>query len=376
MQYRREGTGGDFAQGQSGGGGVIAESGYQTAREFDGEGNFDIADRDRVLELLGLFEIAIGLAPGDGTVPGEALGGLGQVFVFAQQGASQVEPLGFLGIAGAGHMTYKYASLCLKSRTLSSPSVLLRLSIRGHSLKLEVIFCVQAVISPLLANIYLHLLDRLWAKKCGSLGVLIRYADDFVVMAPTESKAKEALRQIQFVMSKLGLVLHPEKTRMVDLRRGKGSFVFLGCTIRKKRSILRNPRAYYMHRWPSPKATKRLRDRVREISGKRGSREDVKQIIAKLNPVLRGWGNYFRTGTCRREFPKMDDYVFARLTRWQHRRGSQRAQRRTRWTGAELYGMGLYQLRRTVRYAAQAAPVRSSLSRVRENRTHGLKGVC
>ena len=84
-----------------------------------------------------------------------------------------------------------------------------------------------------------------------------RYADDFVVMSPTESKAKEALRQIQFVMNKLGLVLHPEKTRMVDLRRGKGSFVFLGCTIRKKRSILRNPRAYYMHRWPSPKVNAR-----------------------------------------------------------------------------------------------------------------------
>ena len=79
MQYRREGTGGNFAQGQSGGSGIIAESVYQTAREFDGEGNFDIADRDWVLELLGLFEIAIGLAPGEGTVPGEALGGLGQV---------------------------------------------------------------------------------------------------------------------------------------------------------------------------------------------------------------------------------------------------------------------------------------------------------
>src|SRR5690349_23469284 len=67
------------------------------------------------------------------------------------------------------------------------------------------------VISPLLANIYLHLLDRIWAAKCGSLGVLIRYADDFVVMSPTEAKAKEALRQIEFVMSKLGLTLHPEK---------------------------------------------------------------------------------------------------------------------------------------------------------------------
>jgi group II intron reverse transcriptase/maturase len=232
------------------------------------------------------------------------------------------------------------------------------------------------VISPLLANIYLHLLDRLWANKCGSLGVLIRYADDFVVMAPTESKAKEALRQIQFVMSKLGLVLHPEKTRMVDLRRGKGSFVFLGCTIRKKRSILRNPRAYYMHRWPSPKATKRLRDRVREITNKRASGADVKQIIAKLNPVLRGWGNYFRSGTSSREFLKMDSFVYERLVRWLYRRGGQRATRWVRWTAEQFHGMGLYRLRGTVRYPAQAASVRSSLSRVRENRTHGLKGVC
>jgi len=232
------------------------------------------------------------------------------------------------------------------------------------------------VISPLLANIYLHLLDRLWARKCGSLGVLIRYADDFVVMSTTESKAKEALRQIQFVMSKLGLVLHPEKTRMVNLRRGKGSFVFLGCTIRKKRSILRNPRAYYMHRWPSPKAMKRLRDRVREITNSQNSGADVKQIIAKLNPVLRGWANYFRSGTTSREFLKVDRFVYARLVRWLYRRGGQRPGRWEKWTSERLWGMGLYRLRGTVRYPAQAASVRSSLSRVRENRTHGLKGVC
>lgn len=230
------------------------------------------------------------------------------------------------------------------------------------------------VISPLLANIYLHLLDRLWAAKCGSLGVLIRYADDFVVMTTTESKAKEALRQIQFVMSKLGLVLHPEKTRMVELRRGKGSFVFLGCTIRKKRSILRNPRWYFMHRWPSPKATKRLRDRVREITDARQSGKDVKQVIAELNPVLRGWGNYFRTGTCSREFLKMDGFVYRRITRWFYRRGGQRVTKQAPWTGQQLQSMGLYRLRGHVRYAAQATPVRSSVSRVRENRTHGLKG--
>ena len=230
------------------------------------------------------------------------------------------------------------------------------------------------VISPLLANLYLHLLDRIWAAKCGSLGVLIRYADDFVVMTPTESQAKEALRRIEFVMNKLGLTLHPEKTRMVDLRRGKESFVFLGCTIRKKRSILRNPRCHFMHRWPSPKARQRLRDRVREITDRRASGQDVKQIIATLNPVLRGWGNYFRTGTCRREFHRMDDYVYRRLLCWLYRRGGQRATRSIKWTPAHFYRMGLYQLRGTVRYAAQASPIRSSVSCVRENRMHSLKG--
>jgi RNA-directed DNA polymerase len=232
------------------------------------------------------------------------------------------------------------------------------------------------VISPLLANIYLHLLDRLWAKKCGSLGVLIRYADDFVVMSPTESKAKEALRQIQFVTNKLGLVLHPEKTRMVDLGRGKGSFVFLGCTIRKKRSILRNPRRKYMQRWPSPKAMKRVRARVHELTEARRSGNDVKQVIAKLNPVLRGWGNYFRTGNADRKFNQLDTYVYQRLVRWMLRRGGQRKGRLEKWSHDRFVAMGLYRLRGTVKYPVQATQRRSSLSRVQENCTHGLKGVC
>jgi group II intron reverse transcriptase/maturase len=196
------------------------------------------------------------------------------------------------------------------------------------------------VISPLLANIYLHLLDRIWAKKCGSLGVLIRYADDFVVMCTTESKAKEALRQVQFVTNKLGLVLHPEKTRMVELTRGKGSFVFLGCTIRKKRSILRNPRRHYMQRWPSPKAMKRVRTRVHELTDPRHSGEDVKQVIAKLNPVLRGWGNYFRTGNADRKFNQLDSYVYERLARWMVRRVGQRKGRVEKWSHDRFVAMG------------------------------------
>src|SRR5713101_1132804 len=172
------------------------------------------------------------------------------------------------------------------------------------------------VISPLLANIYLNKLDRIWAARCSQLGILIRYADDFVAMCGTESRAREALRRIGLVMNRLGLTLHPAKTRLVDLRRGKETFVFLGCTIRKKRSIQRNPRWHFMQRWPSPKATKKLRDRVHELTDSRHSGKDVKQIIAKLNPVLWGWGNYFRTGNAELKFNQLDSYVYRRLVGW------------------------------------------------------------
>ena len=82
------------------------------------------------------------------------------------------------------------------------------------------------MISPLLANIYLNKLDRIWAARCTSLGVLVRYADDFVALCRTESQAKEALRRIGLAMNRLGLKLHPEKTRMVDLRRARRALCF------------------------------------------------------------------------------------------------------------------------------------------------------
>ena len=230
------------------------------------------------------------------------------------------------------------------------------------------------VISPLLANIYLNKLDRIWAARCSQLGILVRYADDFVAMCGTESRAREARRRIGLVMSRLGLTLHPAKTRLVDLRHGKESFVFLGCTIRKKRSIQRNPRRHFVQRWPSPKATKKLRDRVRELTSARQSGKDVKQIIAELTPVLRGWGNYFRTANADREFIKMDAFVYRSLLRWHYRRGGQRRAKRSLFSSKQLYGMGLHRLMGTVKYLSQATPRRSSLSRVPENGTHGLKG--
>jgi RNA-directed DNA polymerase len=215
------------------------------------------------------------------------------------------------------------------------------------------------VISPLLANIYLHELDRIWAEKYQSLGILVRYADDLVVMSQTESKVKEAHKRVSAVMEELGLTLHPEKTHIVDLRHGKESFVFLGCQIRQCRSILRNPRKSFMQRWPSPKAMNKIRTRVRELTDKRRSGvKDVTQLITDLNPVLRGWGNYFRTGNAERRFNQMDGYVYRRLCGWMYRRGGQRGPRRlVHWTGQRFYDMGLYELKGTVRYPTQATPV-------------------
>jgi len=232
------------------------------------------------------------------------------------------------------------------------------------------------VISPLLANIYLDELDRYWEHECRQLGILVRYADDFVVMCGNESQAKEALRRVRAHLDELGLKLHPDKTRLVDLRRGREGFTFLGCTVRKRRSIQRNPRWHFMHRWPAPKAMKRIRRRVHELTAaEQSGASDVKEIIDALNPVLRGWANYFRTGTASREFHRLDEYVYERLLRWLWRRGGQRTRfRAERWPRERLYGMGLEMLRREVRYPTQAAPRRPSVSRVRENCTHGLKG--
>jgi group II intron reverse transcriptase/maturase len=230
--------------------------------------------------------------------------------------------------------------------------------------------------ATLLANIYLNVLDRVWVSRCSHLGILVRYADDFVVMCRREVQAKEALRCVRVIMDRLGLELHPDKTRMVNMANGKEGFVFLGWNVRKRRSIQRNPRWHFVQRWPSPKAMKRVQTRVHELTEVRGNpARDAGELIARLNPVLRGWGNYFKTGNSDAKFNQIDSYVWRRVTRWQHRRGGQRTRfRYDRWPSQRLWDMGLHRLQGTVSYPAHATPRTSPVSRVREIRTHGLKG--
>jgi len=214
------------------------------------------------------------------------------------------------------------------------------------------------VISPLLANIYLHVLDTVWQRRGQHLGVLVRYADDFVILCRRRSQANEALRRVRTLLGHLKLKLHPEKTKVVELGLGKAGFEFLGCYLRIVRSHFKGKR--YLFRWPSQKSMKSLRTKVKALTDRRrrSRMKDIREVIADLNPVLRGWGNYFRTGNASKKFAEVDFYVWQRLTRLlakvRKRRGiplawRTRAMRRD-WPRAAFEALGLHRLIGTIRF--------------------------
>lgn len=213
------------------------------------------------------------------------------------------------------------------------------------------------VISPTLSNIYLHYLDRVWERQCADVGKLVRYADDFVVLCRTAKDVEEAERRVRMIFDRLKLTLHLEKTRKVDLTDGRDGFDFLGCHLHMRMSgrllELRGIRRYYLQRWPSARSMKRMRTKVRDLTGRKwlGVR-DVRVVIANLNPVLRGWGNHFRTGNAARKFNAIDTYVWHRLMQFMvWRKGRHlRPGRAAVWTREWFKGHGLHQLSGTVRY--------------------------
>jgi RNA-directed DNA polymerase len=214
------------------------------------------------------------------------------------------------------------------------------------------------VISPLLANIYLHALDEVWAKR--GHGELVRYADDLVALCRTQAEAEAALALVRTVFTELGLELHPDKTRIVDLREGRQGFDFLGCHFHARvsgRLLERGVRRYYLHRWPSQRSMKRVRQRVHDLTGRnRNGVKDIRVLIRDLNPILRGWGNYFRTGNATIKFIHIDRYVRRRLVRFLIRRHGRNlhAGRVKQWTDDWFHRQGLHRLRGTIRYPEAA----------------------
>ena len=214
------------------------------------------------------------------------------------------------------------------------------------------------VISPLLANIYLHELDvELTAR---GVGTLVRYADDGVVLCRSAEQAQQALAAVEEILTGLGLELHPGKTKVVDLREGREGFDFLGCHFHarmsgrlwEQRGIVR----YYLQRWPSQRAMKRLREKIHDRTDRRYAGSDIRVVIDGLNPILRGWGNYFRTGNAADKFTDLDRYVVWRLRRLMilKRGRNLRAGQSQQWTQDWFNGHGLHQLRGTIRYPKAA----------------------
>lgn len=210
-------------------------------------------------------------------------------------------------------------------------------------------------ISPLLANVALHVLDEAWRRDGQRLGQLVRYCDDFVVLCPTRERAEQAQTLAVRTLGPLGLQLHPDKTRIVCLRNGEQGFDFLGFHHRMVESSRRRGR-YWMNKWPSPKAMASIRAKIRDRTSPQKVGLPLKVVVEDLNPVLRGWGAYFRQGNSSAKFGVIDSYVHERIAILASRKHQRSGINWTdRYTWSWLGDLGIHRLTGTVRYPAANA---------------------
>jgi len=200
-----------------------------------------------------------------------------------------------------------------------------------------------AVISPLLANLYLHGLDCRMSERGYRI---VRYADDFVILCRDETEARAALHEVQTWCAARRLTLHPDKTHIGDCRRSGEGFEFLGYRFEGGR------------RWVRKKSRNALKDKIRAKT-RRNRGASLAAIIADLNPMLRGWFGYFKHAY-RTEFPSIDGFVRRRLRailrRHQHRasRLGHSRQDHQRWTNAFFAAQGLFTLTTAHALASQS----------------------
>jgi RNA-directed DNA polymerase len=197
--------------------------------------------------------------------------------------------------------------------------------IANCSVKLEVIFCVQAVISPLLANLYLHWFDKVFHRADGpahwAKAELVRYADDFVVLARYVSPKLRGFIETK-LESWMGLEINREKTQVIDLKQKGASLDFLGFTFRYEPDHFGHGHQY-LNVGPSKKALKREREKLHELTRGAARSLPIPVLIENLNRHLKGWVNYFRYGYPRRVFDQINEHVQTCL-RQNLRRRSQR----------------------------------------------------
>jgi RNA-directed DNA polymerase len=187
-----------------------------------------------------------------------------------------------------------------------------------------------AVISPLLANLYLNPLDHLMARQGREM---VRYADDFVILCLSQQTAQEVLEQLRQWTEAAGLTLHPTKTRIIDASQ-KGGFDFLGYHFERG------------HRWPRQKSHDKFREIIRQKTGRLDPRP-MPAIVANVNPTLRGWFGYFKHSVSN-IFAREDQWVRQRLRSMLRRRhklpGRARGRDHQRWPNAYFAELGLISL--------------------------------
>ncbi len=194
------------------------------------------------------------------------------------------------------------------------------------------------VISPLLANLYLHCFDVMFTES-GIPGTLVRYADDFVILV--HLNGEKVLAKVRGMLGRLGLELHPAKTRIVSADEG---FDFLGIHLR--RTPTKSPRARMKHvtrLWPSDRSLQRVREKIKETFGKKYG-TSLEEIVGQLNPVIRGWNNY-HTAICpvRERLLKLNYYVLERIRIFLKRKYSDESRGYRRVHGELIARLGLCQ---------------------------------
>ena len=196
------------------------------------------------------------------------------------------------------------------------------------------------VISPLLSNIYLHSFDKMF-RMSGIQGTLVRYCDDFVILL--RGNGKKVLERVRQMLSRLGLELHRDKTRVVNARQG---FDFLGVHFRLCRTTRRAAKLkWYCAVWPSDRSVKRIKDRVREVIGRRYFMS-LEEMIDNLNPVIRGWNSYhMRVGPVMsaKSIKRLNGFIRERIRIFLKRKYDDRSRGSRRVHNNLLVRLGLYQ---------------------------------
>ena len=182
-----------------------------------------------------------------------------------------------------------------------------------------------SVISPLLANIYLNTLDRLWVKYGLTHGVLVRYADDTVIICKNKKSANHALNLLQYIMAKLDLKLHPVKTKIINMWDGTEGFDFLGLHHRRFSKINKRGNRYgETYQYPSKKAMKKMKQTVKETINQRYLLVKTEEELIKIiNPKITGWRNYYRTRNDRKWMGAIDWYILCTFCRWNNKKRQQ-----------------------------------------------------